>query len=168
MYTYGPVGQINFINTSVTITMTTPATSSAFTVSTLSQTVHAITQYTFSVTAVVPRTAGNYFILTIPNTMAFSGHVCSSVSGVGNVSCVLSNTTSLVVTLVLTPNSLTVVIAISSIRNYDISSTAVPFQLFFYSANDYMMEATPIRSLTYNSDTLTTVTVNNNDQIALY
>jgi hypothetical protein len=168
MSTYGPLGEVNYISTGVTITMTTPATSSAFSVNTLSLTVHATTQYTFSITTTVPKLAGNYFRLSIPDSMAFSGPSCLPVTGITNITCVIANSTSLVVTLSTTPTASTIVIAINSIRNYDISATAVPFQLFFFSTNTFATETTPVQSLTYTPDTITVVTVNNNDQIALY
>jgi hypothetical protein len=100
--------------------------------------------------------------------MAFSGPSCLPVTGITNITCVIANSTSLVVTLSSAPTASTIVIAINSIRNYDISATAVPFQLFFFSTNTFASENTPVQSLTYTPDTITVVTVNNNDQIALY
>jgi len=139
MYTYGALGEVDYLTSGVTLTMTIPATSSAFTVTPLSQTVHSTTQYTLSITTTVPHTTGNYFTLSIPSSMAFSGPVCSPVSGIASITCLLSNSTSLVVTFGSTPTASTIVIAVTSIRNYDISSTAVSFQLFFFSTNSYIM-----------------------------
>lgn len=67
LFTYGPNGQVNNITSGVIVTMTTPATSTAFSVSPLSPVVHSFVQYNIGFTFAVPHQIGDYFIFNIPN-----------------------------------------------------------------------------------------------------
>ena len=147
--------------------MTTPATTNAFSVSPVSSTVHAVTSYTVSFTFAVPHASGDYFSFGIDPSMAFSSVACTPVSGIASVSCATSNSTTLVVTFTAVPSA-TAQISIASIRNYDVSSTAIPYISHFYNSGGFAMESTNTVTQSYTSDAITSVTINNNDQIALY
>jgi hypothetical protein len=164
--TAGPLGQVNYITSGLTIKMITPATTNVFTLTPASLTVHATTTYTLTFTFAVPHQAGDYFCLSIDPTMAYSGLTCSAVAGIASVTCAAYNSTTVNVTLGAIPLG-TAQISISSIQNYQVSSTSISFQVYFYNSNNYAMETTPAVSETYTADTLT-ATINYNNQIALY
>jgi hypothetical protein len=147
--------------------MITPATSNAFSIALNSQTVHATTTYNLSLTLSVPHALNDYLSLSINPSMAFVGPSCAPISGISSLNCNLYNSTTLNITLTSNPSS-TIQISLISIRNYDVSSTPIPFQIYIYNSGGYAMETTSVYSITYNPDTITTITINNNNQIALY
>ena len=59
--TAGPSGSVKEVSTGLTVTMTTPATTTSFSISPTSLTVHATTSYTLSFTFAVPHKSGDYF-----------------------------------------------------------------------------------------------------------
>lgn len=166
--TFGSQGDINYVNTSLIITMTIPATTTAFTLTPASNVVHSSTSYDLAFTFAVPHSIGDYFLFSIDPSMTVSSVSCVAVSGVASLSgCTTPNLTTVKVTFGANP-SVSAQITISSIRNYDISSTAIPFVVYFFNSLDYGMETTPTRSLTFTADSIATFSLNNNDQIALY
>ena len=165
--TAGALGNINYINASLTVTMVTPATSLAFSVAPNSQTVHAVTTYNISITFAVPHQSGDYFTFNIDASMAITSLNCTPNSGITSVSCFLYNSSSINITFTATPST-SIQIAVSSITNYDISSTGITYQALLYNSLNYQMETTSITTITYNPDSITSISVNNNQQIALY
>ena len=99
--------------------------------------------------------------------MAYITPTCTGISGIADISCVVLNSTSLVLTYNAVPLN-SVQISIDSIRNYDVGSVGVNFSCSFYNSLNYAMENSPIYQQIYNSDTITAVTINNDDQLALY
>ena len=146
--------------------MTTPATSTSFALSPTSLTVHTSTSYTLSFTFSVPHISGDYFSFSIDPSMAFVTPSCTAVSGISSVSCATSNSTTLVITLLAVPQA-SAQISISSIQNYDVSGTAIPFKADFFNAAGYAMESTNTVTQIYTQDAITVYSINNNDQIAL-
>ena len=140
---------MNYISSGLVVTMLTPTTSTNFSVVPTSPTVHALTTYTISITFAVPHQSGDYFTFTIDPTMSISSLNCTANSGVVSVSCFLFNSSSINTTFTSTPST-SVQIAISSIRNYDVSSTGINFQAFLYNSASYQMETTSIKVITYN------------------
>jgi len=165
--TAGSLGNVNYNSSGLTVTMITPATSSSFSVVPTSQTVHALTIYTISITFAVPHQSGDYFTFNVDPTMSISSLNCTANSGVTSVSCFLFNSSSINTTFTSNPST-SVQIALSSIRNYDISSTGINFQAFLFNSANYQMETTSIKVVTYNPEIITAVSVNKNQQIALY
>lgn len=136
--TSGPLGNVNYINSSLSITMSTPATTNSFTVNPASKIVHALTTYTLTFTFAVPHQIGDYFTFSIDSTMSISSLSCNATSGVASIGIFLLNSTSINITFTAIPQN-TVQIDVSSIRNYDISSTGIPFNVFFYNSANYPM-----------------------------
>jgi hypothetical protein len=165
--TVGSSGVVNYMNSSLIVTMATPATTTSFALAPTSTAVHATTAYTLSFTFAVPHQSGDYFTFSIDSSMAFLAPVCAPVSGITSLSCVASNATRLVITLGAVPSA-SAQISIASIRNYDVSGTAVPFAASFFSAGNYAMESSSAVTQSYTAEAITTATLNNNDQIALY
>jgi hypothetical protein len=165
--TYGPIGIVDSIISGLLVTMTTPATTSSFTIAPLNDMVHTFTQYNLALTFAVPHQNGDYFVMKIPASMAYSASpTCVPISGIVSVSCILLNLTAIKVNLGAVPSA-SAQISISNIRNYDVA-TSQSFQLFFYNSGNYDMEATGTASTTYSTMAISTFSVNNNDQIALY
>ena len=165
--TFSPLGMVNFINSGLTATMTTPATTTAFSISPLSSVVHSTQQYNLGFSLAVPHQNGDYFTLTLPASMAISASpTCSGLSGISSVSCVLLNTTAIKVNLNAVPLAVSQ-IAVFSIRNYDVA-TSVSFQAFFFDSGNFAMESTTVAAVTYTPAAITTFSLNNNNQIALY
>lgn len=138
LLTAGAAGTVNFINSGLAVTMTTPATTTSFAVTPTSSVVHATTTYTLIFTFAVPHQSGDYFKFVIDPSMAFSGPSCNPVSGVASLSCVASNASTVVVTFTSIPQS-TASISITSIRNFDISGSVISFSVAFFSAANYPM-----------------------------
>ena len=147
--------------------MTTPATSTSFTISPTSSLVHSTVSYTLSFTFAVPHTSADYFSFSINSSMAFVSPVCTPVSGISSVSCATSNASTLVVTFNAAPQA-SAQISIASIVNYDVSGVAVNFGASFFNSGGYAMEKTNTVTHTYTPETITTISLNNDDQIALY
>jgi len=160
--TAGPLGQVNYINSSLSVTMITPAATNTFTLSPASSVVHALTTYTLTFSMTVPHSIGDYFTFKIDNSMALSSLTCPA-----NVSCSQYNSSLINVTFTSIPLS-NIQVAISSIRNYDISNTNISFQVFFYNSANYQMEKTSIYNLNYTADTIPAVSINHNEQIAAF
>lgn len=100
--------------------------------------------------------------------MAFASLTCTPVSGITTFSsCTNPTATSVKVVFGATPQN-TTQLTISNIRNYDISSTSINFTAYFYNSLNYAMETTPLQSLTYTPAAISSFSLNNNDQIALY
>jgi hypothetical protein len=161
---------VDSITTGLTLTMTTPATSANFTVNPLNKVVHTFSQYNIDVLLAVPHLINDYFIMSIPASMAFSTTPgCLPISGIGSISsCPLLNTTAIKVNLgAAVASAVNIRLSISTIRNYDIA-TSQSFQLFFFDSLNNAMETTPITTATYNPMTITSASFNFNDQIALY
>lgn len=166
IFTYGPLGQVNNLTSGLTLTVTIPATSTIFSLTSFSSTVHSFTDYTLTVTLAVPHQANDYFLLKIPSSMAFSAlPSCNALAGVASAGCLILNG-SLRVTLGGIPTG-PVQVNISAIRNYDIAETSVSFNVTFYSSTNFQMETTPNSSIIYTAATLSQCSVSNNDQIAL-
>jgi len=167
IYTFGPIGMVNSITAGLTVTMATPATSTSFSVNPLNRIVNAFSQYNLAFALAVPHQINDYFIMNIPVSMAFStAPNCLPISGIAGVACTPVNTTAIKVSLNAVPSA-SVQLSISTIRNYDVA-TSLSFQLFFYNSLDFAMETTPLASTTYNPTTITAISFNFNDQIALY
>jgi hypothetical protein len=160
---------VNSITAGLTVTMTTPATSTSFSVNPLNRVVNAFSQYNLAFALAVPHQINDYFIMSIPVSMAFSTVPnCIPISGIAGVTCTPVNTTAIKVSLNAVPlPSASVQLSISTIRNYDVA-TSLSFQLFFYNSLDFAMETTPLASTTYDPTTITAIAFNFNDQIALY
>jgi hypothetical protein len=166
--TAGTSGDVNYMNSGLTVTMTTPATSTSFALTPASTVVHAQTSYDLSFTFAVPHQIGDYLTLSIDPSMVFSSLLCTPTSGITTLSsCTNPTPTSVKIIFGSIPLS-TAQISIATIRNYDISSTSIPFTVYFFNALDYAMETTSTLSKTYTAASISTFAVNNNDQIALY
>jgi hypothetical protein len=136
--TYGPLGQVNYISTGLSVTMQTPATSIAFSISPLSFVVHALTKYSLGFTFAVPHSANDYFDLSIPSSMAFSASpTCAQVSGFAGISCATVNTTSIRITITASP-LLVSAMSIQNIRNYDIA-TSLSYSVTIYNSLGFAM-----------------------------
>ena len=158
---------VDSITSGLTVTMTTPATSTSFTIAPLNSIVHTLTQYNLAISFAVPHQIGDYFIMQIPPSMTFSATpTCVPISGIASIGCILLNLTAIKVNLNAVPTA-SAQISISNIRNYDVA-TSQSFQLFFYNSGDFDMEVTPTGSTTYTPTAISPPTVSNNDQIALY
>jgi len=107
--------------------MTTPATTTLFTLTPSSLLVHATTTYTLRFTFAVPHISTDYFTFSIDPSMSFISLACTPVSGISSVSCATSNATTLVVTFNDVPQS-TAQISIASIVNYDVSGLGISFK----------------------------------------
>jgi hypothetical protein len=104
--TFGPLGQVNYVSTGLTVTMLTPAISTAFSITPLSLTVHAPTKYTIGFTFAVPHSANDYFDLSIPSSMAFSASpACTQISGFSGITCSTINTTTIRITISAAPST---------------------------------------------------------------
>ena len=74
----------------MTVTMTTPATTTTFTVTPDSNIVHEMTTYVLTFTLAVPHSANDYFFLNVPSTMEIdAGLSCAANSGISSASCSL-------------------------------------------------------------------------------
>lgn len=165
--TYGPVGLINYISSGLTITMTNAATSSNFSLTPQTLTVHATSNYTLYITFTTPQTSSNYMILTIPSSMQFSASPsCSVIQGIALVGCSLLNTSSLKMVMSSIPSG-TISFTIMSIRNYDIGSWSIGFVVSTYNSGGYLMETTSNSFVSYSPDTIITYSVSSNNQIVL-
>ncbi len=136
IFTAGPLGNVNYNSSGLVVTMVTPAISTNFSVVPISQTVHALTGYTISITFAVPHQSGDYFTFSVDPTMTISSLNCTAISGVASVSCFLFSSSSINTTFTSVPSN-SVQITISLIRNYDISNTGINFQAFLYNSANY-------------------------------
>ena len=165
--TAGPSGTVNYLSTNLIITMTTPATTTTFTIAPTSSLVHATTSYTLGLTFAVPHISADYLTFSIDPSMSFVTPVCTPVSGIASISCATSNASTLVVTFNAAPQS-TAQISFASIVNYDVSGVPISFRAHLFNSGGYAMESTAAVSHSYTVDAITTASVNNNNQIALY
>ena len=97
---------VNSITSGLAVTMTTPATSTSFSVNPLNRVVNAFSQYNLAFTLAVPHQINDYFIMNIPISMAFSTTPnCVRISGIAGVSCIPVNNTAIKVTLNAVPSA---------------------------------------------------------------
>lgn len=135
---FGPLGLVNYLYTNLTVTMITPATTTSFTISPLTSTVHSFSQYNLGFTFAVPHQIGDYFLFSIPSSMVFiTGVSCSALLGINSTNCLLQNTTTLKINLNGVPLS-SAQISIATIRNYDIA-VQISFQAYFYNSANFAM-----------------------------
>lgn len=165
--TYGPIGLINYVNSGLQIKMTTAATSTNLTLTPQISTVHAYSLYTVSLTFFGIHSSGDYLLMSIPASMAFSaGITCSGISGI-SLGCSSLNATTLNITINIFI-SLATQFSIADIRNYDISNSNVAFSIAVYSSSGYQMEQTQAASASYTAATISTYSVVSNNQLVLY
>jgi len=138
IYTYGALGMVNYINSSLTVQMNILATSTFFSFTPQVQTVYSLSAYTLNITFAIPHSSGDYLTLNIPSSMSFSALSCSPISGIASVSCSALTSTTLKIVLVAVPSS-NIQITINSIRNYEIPSSNISFQAQTYSFGGYAM-----------------------------
>lgn len=165
--TYGPIGMIDYINSGLTVTMTTAAVATSFSLVPSDFTVHASTVYTLSTTFFMPHSANDYMLLTIPASMQYSSTPsCSGQLGIAIVTCSVLNATTLKLVMTTVPSS-SITLTINSIRNYDISSTSISLVCYIYNSGNYLMESTPASTITYTPTTITSFSFASNNQIVL-
>lgn len=130
---------INYINSGLTITMTTAAVSTSVGIIPSSLVVHTSTTYTISISFSVLHVATDYLILEVPSSMEIlASAVCSPISGVAVITCTVPTKSTIKIVLASIPVS-NIEFSITSIRNYDISSTSVPFICNIYTTAGYLM-----------------------------
>jgi hypothetical protein len=165
--TYGPLGKIDYISAGLSITMTNASTSTSFTLTPQALTVHSYAVYSLAVAFLIPHSAGDYLLLVLPASMAISASpACTATSGIAVITCSVFNASTLKMVMTSVPSS-SIAFTISSIRNYDISSTSVPLQCSVYSSSDYLMEATPVSSASYTVAAISSFAVSCDNQIVL-
>ena len=165
--TFGPIGMINYITSGLSVTMTTAAVATSFTLVPSDFTVHASTVYTLSTTFFMPHSANDYMLLTIPASMQISSTPsCSGQQGIALVACTVPNTTTLKLAMTTVPST-SIQLTINSIRNYDVSSSSISFACYIYNSGNYLMESTPASTITYTPTVITSFSVASNNQIIL-
>jgi hypothetical protein len=125
-------------------------------------TVHQTTTYTFSVTFTVAHITGDQLVVTFPaEIVPPTSPSCTALSGLASVSC---STFSQAVTATMTfgtfPADFKVSFSINSVQNYDVEST-VNFAFQSQTTGLFKMEYLAASPVSFVSDTLTSVTVNN-------
>lgn len=165
--TYGPIGMINYINSGLSVTMTTAAVATSFSLVPSDYTVHVSTVYTLIANFFVPHSATDYMMLTIPASMQFSSTPsCSGQQGIALVACSVPSATTLKLVFTTVPST-SIQLIINSIRNYDISSSSISFSCLVYNSGNYLMESTPVSTVIYTPTTITSFSVASNNQIIL-
>lgn len=116
---------MEYLLTGITVTMTTPAQITIFSLNPNSQTVNELTSYKFDFTFLFAHSSGDRVIITFPDGVLLnSGFQCTSLTIGTTVSCYQSSQTILEVTMTLTASSITQLsFQVSSIRNNWFSST---------------------------------------------
>jgi hypothetical protein len=166
LYTLGTLGTVNYRNDSVTVTMSTPAISVAFSVTPGSLVVGSSTTYTFALSFYGTHSSGEHLMLSLPDGMAVVGTpVCTALSGIASVACSSANASNLQIDLTAMPTN-AISFSASSLQNYQVSSTLVSLQLVAYSAANYASEHTSAASLSFTAATLA-VSVSHDQQLAL-
>lgn len=142
-------------------------TISAMVFAPLNSTVYSVTRYNINVTHAVPHTINDYVIIDIDSAMTYSVSLsCASLSGIASISCVIVNTTQAKITY-SSLASASIQYYILNLTNYQISNTNVVFSMKIYDSINYLME-TGTTNFQFTSALISTISVSNNDKIALY
>jgi hypothetical protein len=165
--TSGTLGIINYINSGLPVTMNSASTSTSFSITPQVQTVHTFSAYNVSMTFFTSHIASDYMLLTIPSSMQLAASpTCPASQGIAIIGCSVVNATTLKLTMTTLPSAY-IQFTINSIRNYDVSSTSISFQVYVYNSANYLMEISPTSAVSYTVGAITTYSVNSNNQIVL-
>ena len=169
VYTRGPTGSlINFMDSGLTVTMNVAATTTSFSITPSSLVVGEITSYSFQVTqSITPHSSGDYLIITTPALMSVPGTPsCLAQAGITSISCVALSSNQLKITYASSPGG-SVQASVSGITNYLVGDQTVNYALAIFDSGDYKMEEYLVQGVTYSESTLTSVTTNNDSNIAV-
>lgn len=171
IFTYDSSGNaINYQNSSLStlsVTMDTNAALSA-TITVANNTVHQTTTYTFSIVFTVAHISGDQLVLTFPSEIVPPGTPsCTALTGFTSVGCTtFSQTVTVTMGFTTFPVDYKASFSIGGVQNYDVTAT-VAFAFQTQTAGLYKMEYLASATVSFVADTLTSVGVNNDENVAL-
>jgi len=134
--------EMEYMNSGITLTLTTPTTLSNLTANPVSHIVNDITTYSFAIGLSQQHYSGDRFIITFPTTLKInSGFQCSSSTSGITVSCIKSSAQVLTVTItaLTVPSNLN--LSITNIQNnWYVSSSSITIQTTTNDTTYYYVE----------------------------
>ena len=135
-------------------------------ISPASSIVHDSTTYTININHLIDKhVANNYAIIVFPNLIEVpASPSCSATSG--TITCSKLSAYQLKAVYDTTPAD-TIEFTLTNIINYDLADYDVTFSISIYDSENYLMEVDDEYNLTFVEATFSSITANNDDNIAL-
>ena len=146
--------------------MSVSNTIDAFTVTPSSLIVHDTAVYTISIDhAISAHAINDYALITFPSLISVPAIPSCSPSS-GTITCSQQSSQILKVVYTSTPGNI-VQLTLQDIANYDLANFDVSFSVNVYDGEDYLMEQYAEYNVSFTEAQISSITVNNDDNIAL-